>query len=75
MNNKLLLACLGVMTIVLAACGDGLDTSDNTATPQASATSAKTPNLAGTVVGSFGKLEPFENFESAESRGAKRHHR
>lgn len=67
MNMRVLLACLGASAALLFACASG----PNDKTPPTrpvNATPASTPYVAGTVISSFGKLEPFDSFESAELR-------
>ena len=64
MNRVFLLPYIGSVAIVLLACGVRVNVNPDVPTPTVGAT----PNVAGTVIGSFGKLEPFENFESAERR-------
>ena len=67
MKLGLLRPLLGAIAVLLIACGSGQnDKARSTRSPEA--TSASTPNVAGTVISSFGKLEPFESFESAELR-------
>jgi len=67
MRRGLLRLFSGAIAVLLVACGSGQN--DTTlATRSVSLTPALTPNVPGTVISSFGKLEPFESFESAELR-------
>ncbi len=67
MRMRMLLACLGATAVLLAGC---VEVRINKASPtnSSSGVAERTPNVAETVISSFGKMEPFESFESAELR-------
>lgn len=66
MNRRVVLACFGI-TALFVGCGT---VRINVASPTSSSSvrAERTPSVAETVISSFGKMEPFESFESAELR-------
>lgn len=68
MSNVHLLLVSALCVTLFVACGDLNDQGTQESTAVRSPTSQTTPSLPGTVIASFGRLEPFEDFESAERR-------